>query len=87
MVLSHGVGGGSGGEVGGATGAHLQGWRWERANMHTRTKHAARQLVASDTLVTVAVDVVVLMLVETKARSGSGRRGDNSTGGDDGDGG
>ena len=34
VVLSHGVGGGSGGEVGGATGAHLQGWRWERANMN-----------------------------------------------------
>ena len=25
VVLSHGVGGGSGGEIGGATGAHLQG--------------------------------------------------------------
>ena len=57
VVLSHGVGGGSGGEVGGATGAHLQGWRWERANMHTRTKHAARQLVASDTLVTPSLAV------------------------------
>ena len=32
-----------------------------KANMHARTKHAAWQLVASDTLVAVAVDVVVVL--------------------------
>ena len=44
MVLSHGVGGGSGGEVGGATGAHLQEWRWERGK-HAHTNKTRSKAV------------------------------------------
>ena len=32
-----------------------------KANMHTRTQHSAWQLVASDKLVAVAVDVVLML--------------------------